>query len=316
MKKLLLPGLLLFCLPALALEKGDPRDAVFAELGEPSGSMKNGAKEILLYPSGTVTLENGRLIQADLSQKNIQDAASRAQEAEKIRAAKQAELEKQKQLYPEDRIVQIPCAYSKTEDWSALPEFIRPAQGTCKYDIHIPQNYHESDTRRWKCLVLESPALWNSVKERARSEKWIVIVLPDAAGPQIGRTMNAGFLAAFDDAVERFRIDKERIFLAGRVPSALFATMRPVAGIILQEPDFQGLEKSAPDLNLIRQNPNLRACVLLGNRDRDNAQAQIKYLIRRIPKYHIEIYEGSTALLPKPLADKALDWMKKEYALP
>ena len=76
------------------------------------------------------------------------------------------------------------------------------------------------------------------------------------------------------------------------------------------------MEKSAPGLNLIRQNPNLRVYVLLGNRDRDNVQRQAQFIISRIPKYRIEIYEGSTALLPQPLADKALDWMKKEYALP
>jgi hypothetical protein len=316
MRKLLFIGLLLIRLPAGAVEKGAARAAVLAELGQPDGSMQSGGKEILLFKTGTVTLQNGIVTETDLSQKYAQEAEELAQKAKEIRAAEQAEQEKQKQLYPEDHIVQMRCAYSKTEDWSSLPEFIRPAKGTHQYDIYIPQGYHESDIRRWKCLLLESPALWNSVKERARSEKWIVIILHAAAGQETGRTMNTGFLAAFDDAVERFRIDKERIFIAGRVPSAVFATMRPVAGIILQEPDFQGLEKSAPGLNLTRQNPNLRAYVLLGNRDSNNVQTQVKYIVSRIPKYHIEIYKGSTALLPQPLADKALDWMKKEYALP
>jgi hypothetical protein len=315
MKRFLFLGLLLACLPVNGIEKGATREAVIAELGEPSGSMKNNKQEILLFKTGTVTLQSNAVTETDLSKDYVRQAEERKKQAEAFRAVQQAELEKQKKLYPEDRVTQIPCAYSKTEDWSFLPKSICPAQNNYAYDVYIPQGYHRSE-RYYNGLVLESPALWDGLKERARKEKWLVVILPDASGKQIGSTMNGNFLAAFDDAVKRFRMSKGHIFIAGRVPSAIFATMRPVAGIILQEPDFHGLEKADPNLNFLRQNPNLRVYALLGNRDQNNVQYQGKFIVDHIPKYRIDIYQGNVTVLPQPLADEALDWMKKEYRIP
>ncbi|MFA7257147.1 MAG: hypothetical protein WC047_06205 [Kiritimatiellales bacterium] len=317
MKRFLFAGLLLAGLSAGAIEKGESRAAVIAELGEPSGSMKAGDKEILVYKTGTITLRNGALIEADLSQKYAQEADRLAAEAVKIRAAKQAELEKQKLLYPEDHVIQIACAYTKTEDWKTLPDSIRPAQGNYRYDVYIPQGYYESDERYYSCLFLESPALWDSVKERIRKEKWLIVILQDVTQEkEIGKTMNGNFLAAFDDATARFRIARDYRFIAGRVPSAIFATMRPVAGIILQEPDFRGFDKTDFHPDFLLKNPNLRAYVLLGNQDRRNVDYQAQFVVSHIPKYHIDIYQDNVAVLPQPLADKALDWMKKEYRIP
>jgi hypothetical protein len=316
MKKLLFLGLLLIRLPAGALEKGAARAAVLAELGEPSGSMQRNGKEILVFKTGTVTLENGVVIKANLSQANVQQTEERAIKVKEFRAVKQAEQEKQKQLYPEDHVIQIECAYNKTENWESLPDSIRPSQGKHGYDVYIPPGYHESDSRRYKCLFLESPALWASVKERVRKEKWIVVILRDAPQQQVGRTMNGNFLAAFDDAPGRFRISKEQIFITGSVPAAIFATMRPVAGIILQDPDFRGFEKAGIPVNFLSKNSNLRAYVLLGNSDRDNILFQGQFIIDRIPKHYVGIYEGRVDIMSPPLFDEALNWMKKEYALP
>jgi hypothetical protein len=314
MKRLLFLSLLLIHSAAGGIEKGASRTAVLAELGEPDGSMQRNGKEILLYKTGTVTLQGGLVIGTDLSQEYARKAEERALNAEKIRAEKQAELERRKLLYPEDHIIQIECAYDKTENWDYLPESIRPATGQCLYDVYIPQGYHESD-RSYKCLFLETPALWDSVKERIRKEKWIVVVLQEAAGPQIGKTLNGNFLAAFDDATERFRISKSHIFIAGRVPAAIFATMRPVAGIILQNPDFNGLQKNGITLDFLRKSPDLRVYVLLSNKDRDNVLFQAKFIVTRIPKYHIEVYEDGAEIQPQFLADGAIEWMKKEYSI-
>jgi hypothetical protein len=316
MKMVLLSGLLLVSAAASGIEKGSPRAAVLAELGEPNGSMRRNGKEILLFKTGTVTLQNNIVSEIDLSQEYAQKAAERELKAKEIRAAELAELEKQKQLYPEDHVIQIGCEYSKTENWEALPEFIRPASGKYRYNIYIPQGYHESDGRYYPALFLESPALWDSVKERVRKEKWIVIILPDATGPQIGKTMNGSFLAAYDDATARFRMARDYRFIAGRVPSAIFSTMRPVAGIILQEPDFSGLQKTGIQPDFLGKNPTLRAYVLLGNQDRAKLDWQAQFVIAHIPKSYIGVYEGSTAVLPESFASNAIDWMKKEYALP
>jgi len=316
MKRFLFLGLLIMHSAAAGIEKGASRTAVLTELGEPNGSMIRDGKEILLFKTGTVTLLNGKVTAIDLSPEYAKKAEGRALEAEKIQTAKRAELEKQKLFYPEDRVVQIDCSYSRTENWEMLPESIRPARGEYQYDIYIPQGYHESDSRFYKCLFLESPAFWDGVKDRLRKEKWIVIILPDAAQQQIGKTMNGNFLAAYDDATQRFRIAGEYRFIAGKVPTAIFATMRPAAGIILQNPDFSGFQKNGIALDFLRKNPDLRAYVLLGNNDRDNVLYQGKFVVDRIPKYHIEVYQDEPGIQPQFLADSAIDWMKKEYNIP
>ncbi len=316
MKRLLFLSLLLIHAIASGIEKGTPRAAVLAELGEPSGSMQRDGKEILLFKTGTVTLQGGKVIETDLSQEYAKKAEERAIQAKELRAAGEAEQKTQILLYPEDRIVQIKCSYKKTENWETLPEMIRPSTGYFQYDVYIPQGYHNSDGRFYPCLFLESPALWDGVKDRIRKEKWIVVILSEAKQPPIGKTMNGNFLAAYDDATARFRIAKDYRFIAGRVPATVFATMRPVAGIILHEPDFSGIQQNGIALNLIRKNQELRAYVLLGNSNRDNITYQAQFIIERIPKHYVGVYEGHTAILPQPLADSAIDWMKKEYALP
>ena len=316
MKRFLFLGLLMMHSAADGIEKGASRTAVLTELGEPNGSMLRDGKEILLFKTGTVTLLNGKVTAIDISQDYAKKAEDRALEAKEIQAAKQAELEKQKLLYPEDSVVRIDCSYGRTENWEMLPESIRPAQGKYQYDIYIPQGYHESDSRFYKCLFLESPAFWDGVKDRLRREKWIVIILPDAAQQQIGKTMNGNFLASYDDAIKRFRIAAEHRFIVGRVPAAIFATMRPAAGIILLGPDFRGMQNSGITLDFLRKNPDLRAYVLLCDKDRDNVLYQGKFIVDRIKKYHIGIYKDEAAILPPAFTDAAIDWMKNEYSLP
>jgi hypothetical protein len=316
MKRLLFLGLLLIHSIACGIEKGIPRAAVLAELGEPSGSMQRDGKEILLFKTGTVTLQGGKVIGSDLSQEYAQKAEERAVRAKEIRAAQEAERKQQILLYPEDNIVQIKCAYSRTENWETLPESIRPATGDSQYDVYIPQGYHNSDGRFYPCLFLESPALWDGVKDRVRKEKWMTVILHEVKEPPVGKTMNGNFLAAYDDVTTRFRIARNYRFIAGRIPAAIFATMRPVAGIILQEPDFSGLQQNGIELNFLRKNPELRAYVLLGDSNRDNLAYQAQFITKRIQKYGIEPYQGRTDILPQPLANSAIDWMKKEYDLP
>lgn len=315
MKNLLLTGLILTQLPVYAVDKGASRNAVLAELGDPDGSMRNASREILLFKTGTVTLQNGTVTETDLSPDYVRQAEERAKKAEAARAARQTELEQQKQLYPEDHFIRINCIYDQNENRDSLPDAIRPLPGSYSYDVYIPPGYHDPSGRFYKCLFLESPVLWDSVKERIRKEKWITVILPDAGPEQIVRTMNGNFAAAFDDASARFRISKEHIFIAGRVPAAVFAILRPVAGIILQEPDFSGLEK-AGITRFTGRNPNLRAYVMLGNTNPDHVRRQGNFIADRIPRHYIGIYEGNTPVLPVQFADQAIDWMKKEYALP
>lgn len=316
MKKLLFLGFLLIHSVASGIEKGAPRTTVITELGEPNGSMQRNGKEILLFKIGTVTLQGGKVIETDLSQEYAQKAEERAIKAKEIRETEEAEKKKQILLYPENNIVQINCTGSTTENWDYLPESIRPVTGNSQYDVYLPQGYHNSNSRFYPCLFLESPALWDGVKDRIHKEKWMVVILHEVKQSPIGKTMNGNFLAAYDDATTRFRIAKDYRFIAGRIPATIFATMRSVAGIILQEPDFSGLQENGIALDLLRKNQDLRAYVLLGNSNRDNVNYQAQFVVERIRKYHIEIYQNETAILPQPLADTAINWMKKEYALP
>jgi hypothetical protein len=316
MKRILFCSLLMIHTAASSVEKGASRAAVTAELGEPDGSMQRDGKEILLFKTGTVTLQNDAVTEADISQENARQAEERALKARELRAKELAALEQQKRLCPEDHIVEIHCTYNKIENLDILPEAVRPTPGNCRYDVYIPLGYYDSTTRGYPCLILESPALWAGVKEIIYKEKWIAVILRDAVQGPVGKTMNRDFLATYDDATERFRISKSKIFLAGRTPSAIFATMRPVAGIILQDPNFIGLEGSTYKPDFLRKNPDLRAYALLGNKDRDNIIFQGNFIKKNFPKHYIGVYEGGEALLPRPLANGAISWMKKEYSIP
>ena len=141
------------------------------------------------------------------------------------------------------------------------------------------------------------------------------MILPDAAQQEIGKTMNGNFLAAYDDATKRFRIARDYRFIAGKVPATIFVTMRPVAGLILQDPDFTGLKKNNVKLDFISQSPDLRVYMLLSNRDRGNVLFQAQYIVDRIPKTHIEVYEEGAGAQPQVLVDHAIDWMKNEYGI-
>ncbi|MFI5357623.1 MAG: thioredoxin family protein [Opitutales bacterium] len=48
------------------MNSGSNRDDVIATFGEPKGSTRLGAKEILIYPNGRVWLENGRVVRCEL----------------------------------------------------------------------------------------------------------------------------------------------------------------------------------------------------------------------------------------------------------
>jgi hypothetical protein len=316
MTKLFLFFLPLCCaLCADAVRRGDSRESVIAELGEPNGSMKQENMEVLLFTKGTVTLHNGVVTQSDISDQYLRQAEERARRAAQQQKEKEEEQEKQKALYPQDSLSAVVCSYDRSEDWSRLPEFIRPVKGQGRYFIYLPPGYYDSETRSYPCLFVEHPAQWESLRDRIRSEEWAAVILDEQQGENLGQRMNSRFLAAYDDAVERFHISRRMLFTAGGVPSLLYATMRPVAGVILQEPDFDGLRRFDPPIDLLRENADLRVYALLGAKNEADLRRQAQFITEKIPKHFIAVYDGYTNLLPPNLAEQALDWMKKEYRL-
>ncbi|QHI69339.1 hypothetical protein [Tichowtungia aerotolerans] len=307
---------LLFLYQAQAVQPGDSRDSVIAELGEPKGSMLQGEMEVILFPKGTVTLRNGIVTNSDISDSYLQKARERTERAAQLKQEKKAELKKQKQIYPENKISAVVATYNRNEDWNYLPEPIRPDSGRSGYYVYLPEGYYESDSRYYPCLFVEHPRQWDSICKRVQGKKWAAVILSEQKGDRLGQKMNENFLAAYDDAVEKFRISRRKLFTAGTVPALLYATMRPVAGVILQEPDFDGLRSIDPPIDLIRKNSDMRVYALLGAEDQDNVKKQAQFITDNIPKYHIDLYDGHTDILPPNLADKAIDWMKKEYRLP
>jgi hypothetical protein len=49
------------------IQPGDSREAVLATLGEPRGTVVSGSKESLLYDQGTITLDQGKVVEGCLS---------------------------------------------------------------------------------------------------------------------------------------------------------------------------------------------------------------------------------------------------------
>jgi hypothetical protein len=295
---------------------GQSREAVIAELGQPTGTMQFGTKEILMFKAGSVTLQNGVVLKTDISQENVQQADERALQAEETRQKKLAAKQQQQQLYPENKTSRVSCTYSKTDHWQNLPKTLTPAHGPSQYLVYIPEGYYESDVYSYPVLFVESPSFWEGVKERIKEEKWIAIILPVATDSQTGKTMNKNFLAAYDDATTRFRLSTTRKFIAGSLPTSIFATLRKVDGIILQEPGFQSLVKVNYIPNFLSKNRNLHAFIILGKQNSTSSSAQMTFITDKIPSHQFCIYNGYTTTLPQKLANCGIDWLKTQCLIP
>ncbi len=81
--------------PAVAVQSGDTRDAVIAELGQPAGRMTSGTLEVLSFARGVVELRDGRVVTSTVV--SAEEAAARRLERESRRAALVAAQEAERQ---------------------------------------------------------------------------------------------------------------------------------------------------------------------------------------------------------------------------
>jgi hypothetical protein len=113
--------------------------------------------------------------------------------------------------------------------------------GDYHYRIYLPTDYSKRIDETFPCLLILSPsgnARLGGVADFAKRERWIVILLVESrngpTAPQMGN-----FLAAYDDAIKRFRIQPGMIFATGQSGGArsslLCAELRPgFGGVLLQ----------------------------------------------------------------------------------
>jgi hypothetical protein len=121
MRYRLLPLALLFvCLPLrlAAVENGDTREAVVAELGAPTGSAAVGANTILFFARGEVHLRDGRVVKANVV--SAEELAKReAEQAAAIKRMDDAARERLARLEAEGHAI---YAAKKTDaQFAALP---------------------------------------------------------------------------------------------------------------------------------------------------------------------------------------------------
>lgn len=88
--------------PLAAVDSGDTREAVIAELGQPTGTASVGSSAILFYDRGEVKLRDGRVTTVNLVSAETL-AAREAAEAEALQRREEAELARLERLEAQGR---------------------------------------------------------------------------------------------------------------------------------------------------------------------------------------------------------------------
>lgn len=338
-----------------AVEPGIARGASYEEvirtLGEPTGIMNTPTQKILLFDEGSVTLQNGKVVEVDITEQSIARAEKvraekeyeEAQRAKGLvphegkwitleelsRKNKRAKLLKNAELrkaYPEGQALTIPCYYNKTEPTQNLPPGLVPRKGKYSYRVYLPRGYHDSPSKRYPCVFVVTQGAKEYVLARAWEEGWISVV-PTSPNHVRDLSGNVGsFLAAYDDVEKRFRVSSVYRFAIetneGGVVT-LYAALRELLGVVVHDASFWQIGKNEYFYGCFRKSPKLRICGIFSKKEidfrwSDNDRLRIK---EKAPRYKLEdfdesYYGGLRILPPLESIGNAIDWLKKDLQIP
>ncbi len=355
MRKRLLVTILLFlastCFSSELMlpKKGDSREQVIRALGQPTGLMRAaGAREIFCYAEGEIVVENGLVIEVDITATSIARAnehrvEKKYEEAQRekglvphegkwitlkelSRKNKQARLLKNAKLrraYPEGRVISVPCYYNKTEPAEYLPKDFTPKPGRYSYNVYLPDGYYDSPTKKYPCLFIASYGVARSVVALARWRRWIVVVPSPLWENHDPEGHIGAFLAAYDDVEKRFRVSPQYRFAIQTTKFkksivTLYASLRKLSGIVVHETSFWKLDNRNYFYGCLKKNPRLRICGIFGtmNYHEFPRRAHRMRIEEKGRRYRIERYEGREFVAPMKSVDNAFGWLNKELRIP
>jgi len=186
--------------------------------------------------------------------------------------------------------------------------------GLYHYDVYLPPGYDTEKERTYPCLFVMSPGgkpheLFNMVSDRARRDRWIVVLLLEAKnGPW--EPIVSNFVAAHDDVVQRCRVQQGLKFATGTsggaLASRMFVTARPgFGGLIMCAQSFLSSSKIAQQRQLGVYFAFGRECY-----NADALPGMLQTLTRSRMAHNWEVpLAGHKAHSPE-FYDRALEWQE------
>ncbi len=341
---------LLFCCfvkaASVDLQPGDSFERVVEVLGQPRGVMAYSDHKVFMFGKGTVSMCDGKVLELDVTEASIKRNSEREKQkyfeasqrkkqlvnyegrwinedkARQLKTQKEALVVRRQQTeYPAGRIVGgVPCSYNKHEKWNGLIPEGYPAQGTYHYDVYIPADYYEHPRRKYPCLFIASPggrARLGAIGERIREEGWFAVMLVESSNQAGWSVMAGNFVAAYDDVMKKFRINKKACFATGFSGGAravtLFACLRNLSGLILQGAGFWWDAEKGRQVDCIRSKHDLPVYALFGSNDPNKSEVSI--LTENVKRLKTVVFDGGHTWVPERELDPAVDWLKEQTNL-
>ncbi|MDZ4200356.1 MAG: hypothetical protein U1E27_13855, partial [Kiritimatiellia bacterium] len=185
--------------------------------------------------------------------------------------------------------------------------------GEYHYRVWLPAGYHENASREYPCIFIASPsgnAGMGSMFQWIRDNEYIAIMLVESKNGPWG-PCQGNFIAAHDDAMQRFRISKtEKLatgFSGGARASAGFVGLRPgFRALLLQGAGDSGrgvwkTPKSAKE--------PFRVAILMGTTDRNREEIQgLQSRVFGKDAFRSFLFEGGHTWAPGDLFYEAANW--------
>jgi hypothetical protein len=192
-----------------------------------------------------------------------------------------------------------------------------PADNLFRYKLYLPADYQTDNETSYPLMFIASPqgdADMNNMAERLTRDRWIVVMLVESRNSSV--LWLPSFASAYDDVIERVRVDKNMIFCTGlsggaRVCSSYPGVRPGFRGLILQAAGFM----QRPDYLHDAANAHIVVYGTFGSEDFNLREAR---RLRTLPPHTrrlTEVWQGAHSWAPADVFGRALDWVEAKVFL-
>jgi len=181
------------------------------------------------------------------------------------------------------------------------------------YRLHLPEDYHETGDQKYPAMFIASPggnARMGEMRDALIRDRWIVAMLVESRNGSNDWLPN--FMAAYDDLMQRARVQNEMIFCTGLSGGAKVCSVYP--GI---RPGFRGmiLQAAGPWGGRVFSEPgndDLLVYGTFGTFDGNFHHARrIRISLPPGVRRLVAIWDGGHAWAPREVFEPALDWITR-----
>ncbi len=192
-----------------------------------------------------------------------------------------------------------------------------PSDGLFHYRLYLPGDYDAHGKQTYPLMFIASPsgnARMGDMAARLKRDRWIVAMLIESRNRSILWLPN--FAAAYNDIIQRVRVQKSMLFCTGfsggaRVCSAYPSFVPGFQGLILQAAGFQ-----RRPVYLTGANAHIAVYGAFGNQDRNRREARrIRAGVPPPTRTLIELWNGGHSWAPASVFNRALDWLEEKALL-